>query len=64
MPKFIIYLREHPELGIMSSVSGVLQTFLDTSTPILQFLGLLIGVLIGLLTLMLKIRQLFRNTEQ
>lgn len=45
----------------MSSVSGVLQTFLDTSTPLLQFMGLLIGVLIGLITLVLKLRELFRK---
>ena len=64
MHKFVWYLREHPELGIMSSISGVMQTFLDTSTPILQFLGLLIGVLIGLLTLLLKLRELLRRNEQ
>lgn len=64
MHKFVLYLREHPELGIMSSISGVLQTFLDTSTPLLQFLGLLIGVMIGLITLLLKLRELFHGKKQ
>ena len=63
MSKFIWYLRERPELGILSSISGVLQTFLDTSTPLLQFMGLLIGVLIGLVTLVLKLRELFRKNN-
>lgn len=58
MPKLLCFFRDHPLLGMLSSVSGVLQTLMETTTPILQFIGLFIGVLIGLVTLAAKLRDL------
>lgn len=60
MPKLFCFLKDHPLLGMLSSVSGVLQTLIETTTPVLQFLGLLLGVIIGLLTVAAKMRELKR----
>lgn len=61
MHKLNIMLREHPGLGMFSSVGGALQTLIDTSTPVLQYLALVIGIGIGILTLLIKIKELRRN---
>ena len=64
MQKLNLFLREHPGLGMFSSVGGALQTLIDTSTPMLQYLALVIGVGIGILTLLIKIKELRRNTTR
>lgn len=46
---------------MFSSVGGALQALIETSTPILQYLALVIGVGIGLLTLLAKIKELRNN---
>lgn len=61
MHKLTLFLREHPGWGIFSSVGGALQTLIDTSTPILQYLALIIGVCIGVITLLTKWRELRRQ---
>jgi len=61
MHKLTIFLREHPGWGMFSSVGGALQTLIDTSTPVLQYLALLIGVGIGILTILAKWRELRRK---
>lgn len=61
MQKLSIFLREHPGWGMFSSVGGALQALIETSTPILQYLALLIGVGIGLLTLLAKWRELRKS---
>ena len=58
MPKLICFLKDHPLVGMFSSVSAVLQAFIETATPILQFIGLFIGIIIGLLTVIAKLREL------
>ncbi len=64
MQKLNIFLREHPGLGMFSSVGGALQTLISTSTPVLQYLALVIGIGIGILTLLIKIKELRRNTTR
>lgn len=64
MHKLNLFLREHPGLGMFSSVGGALQTLIETSTPVLQYLALIIGVGIGILTLLIKIKELRRNTTR
>ena len=64
MQKLNLFLREHPGLGMFSSVGGALQTLIDTSTPVLQYLALVIGIGIGILTLFIKIKELRRNTTR
>ncbi len=64
MHKVTIFLREHPGWGMFSSVGGALQTLMDTSTPVLQYLALIIGIGIGIITLITKIKELRRNSTR
>lgn len=64
MHKLNLFLREHPGLGMFSSVGGALQTLIETSTPVLQYLALVIGIGIGILTLLIKIKELRGNTTR
>lgn len=57
MEKVEDFLRKHPTLGFVSSLWAFLQPFLDTLTPILQFIALVIGVMIGGITLRLKVME-------
>jgi hypothetical protein len=56
MSKFLYLLKEHPGFGFLSTVVASLQAFMNTSSPVLQYIGLVIGVAIGAVTLALKIR--------
>lgn len=57
MEKVEDFLRKHPTLGFVTSLWAFLQPFLDTLTPILQFIALVIGVMIGAITLRLKLME-------
>ena len=57
MEKVEDFLRKHPTLGFVTSLWAFLQPFLDTLTPILQFVALVIGVMIGGVTLRLKLME-------
>jgi hypothetical protein len=57
MEKVEDFLRKHPTLGFVTSLWAFLQPFLDTLTPILQFVALVIGVMIGGITLRLKVME-------
>jgi len=51
------WLRKHPTLGFTFSIWAFIQPFFDFVTPILQFVALVIGVLIGGVTLRLKLME-------
>lgn len=55
--KFAVFLKEHPEYGLFSSVVASVQSFIETSTPVLQYVGLVLGILIGVVTLAIKLRE-------
>jgi hypothetical protein len=57
MEKVEDFLRKHPTLGFVTSLWAFMQPFLDTLTPILQFIALIIGVMIGGITLRLKVME-------
>jgi hypothetical protein len=57
MEKVEDFLRKHPTLGFVTSLWAFMQPFLDTLTPILQFVALVIGVMIGGITLRLKVME-------
>lgn len=57
MNKVEDFLRKHPTLGFVTSFWAFIQPFFDTLTPILQFVALVIGVMIGGITLRLKIME-------
>lgn len=58
MHRLLELLKEHPILGMLSSLFASFQSFMQTSTPVLQYLGLLIGIGIGVLTLLIKLKDL------
>lgn len=78
MSSLFLYLRDHPIIGMISSVlAGLLglsaQTnekihhaiggsneLIDTLTPYLSFFALGIGVMVGLLTMILKFLQIIK----
>lgn len=49
-------LDKKPIIGIISSISGSILPFIDSITPVLQFFGVVIGVVIGIMTFAEKIR--------
>ncbi|MDX2000971.1 MAG: hypothetical protein SFW35_00935 [Chitinophagales bacterium] len=64
MHKFSDFLREHPFFGMASALLASMQAFMDTSTPYLQYLALLLGVAIGFVTLLVKLRELRQKNGQ
>lgn len=63
MTKILLFLETRPLFGLISTGAGVSFPFIETITPILQFFGLLIGVLIGAFTLYFRIMK-FINTRK
>tara|TARA_Y100001938_G_C7908472_1_gene338352 strand:- start:222 stop:407 length:186 start_codon:yes stop_codon:yes gene_type:complete len=57
MKDFIDTLNNQPEIGMLSSVGSGALYWMDILNPILSFLTLLVGLLIGLITLGIKIKQ-------
>jgi hypothetical protein len=57
MEKVEDFLRKHPTLGFATSLWAFVQPFMNTLTPILQFIALIIGLMIGAITLRLKIME-------
>ena len=44
-------LSQHPWIGFLSSLLGSALPLIQFLTPYLQFIGLLVGVLVGIITL-------------
>ena len=57
MKEFIDTLNNQPEIGIASSIGAGAVYWMGILNPILSFLTLLVGLLIGLTTLAIKIKQ-------
>ena len=53
-------LQRYPILGIVSSFGGCVLPLINYLSPIVQFLGMLVGVFIGIFTLLIKIKE-WRN---
>ena len=51
-------LQEKPVIGIMSTLTGSFIAYIKVLTPVLSFAGLVIGLLIGIITLILKWNEL------
>ncbi|MBA95807.1 MAG: hypothetical protein CMP21_08845 [Rickettsiales bacterium] len=57
MKEFIEKLSEQPEIGIVSSVGSGTLYWTGILNPILSFLTLLVGLIIGIITLAIKITE-------
>ena len=57
-------LEKHPEIGMVSSISSFFMWFIESSTPYLKYAGILIGLLIGLVTLYIKIVHAVKDTKE
>ncbi len=55
-------LSKHPILGAFISIGGSLFPFLNTISPLVQFIGMIVGVLIGILTLAIKYKE-YKNIK-
>ena len=49
-------LENHPSIGLLATITASIQSFIETASPILQFIGLIVGVSIGIVTLLIKIK--------
>jgi len=67
MHKLVIYLKDHPGMGITTSLLGFMQSFIETSTPYLQYTALMLAVAIGVLTFIAKYKDLkekYKNNKK
>lgn len=58
-------LSKSPEIGVLSSLVATVFPFIETVTPILQVMGLVVGLAIGILTAAIKYKEYkkLRNDE-
>lgn len=61
--KLLQFLADKWGIGIVSSVGTAFIPSIDTMTPILQFLGITLGLIIGVLTVIEKFRKLLRKKK-
>lgn len=54
------YLSSNPHIGISSSIGTSIIHWLDFVNPIISFLGMLVGLAVGVITLILKIKELIK----
>tara|TARA_E500000331_G_C17238731_1_gene706057 strand:- start:824 stop:1009 length:186 start_codon:yes stop_codon:yes gene_type:complete len=57
MEEFIETLSKQPEIGIVSSLGSGTLYWTGVLNPILSFLTLFVGLIIGLITLAIKIKE-------
>jgi|TARA_R100001163_G_scaffold64430_2_gene58653 hypothetical protein len=50
-------LSKYPILGVFSSVGGSMFPLIETLSPVIQFIGMIVGVFIGILTLLIKYKE-------
>lgn len=57
MNELVTTLSEQPEIGIVSSIGSGTLYWTGILNPILSFLTLLVGLIIGLITLAIKVKE-------
>jgi len=57
MNELVTTLSEQPEIGIASSIGSGTLYWTGILNPILSFLTLLVGLIIGLITLAIKVKE-------
>ena len=54
------FLSSNPHIVISSSIGTSIIHWLDFVNPIISFLGMLVGLAVGVITLILKIKELIK----
>ena len=54
------YLGNNPQVGISSSIGGSMLHWLEIVNPLISFLGMLVGLAVGIVTLTIKIKELLK----
>jgi len=60
-PHALLPLQRHPSIGAVSSIVPSVLSWLEAAEPAIRVTGLIIGVMIGIVTLMLKVNELRRS---
>lgn len=47
--------------GLLATTGGIVVSYMDALTPFMRFASLMIGCMIGLATLILKVKQLLKK---
>ena len=55
-------LSKYPILGVFSSVGGSMFPLIETLSPVVQFIGMIVGVFIGIFTLAIKYKE-YKNLK-
>ena len=61
---FFLYLKQNPEFGFITAMTGWIFTQIDAINPICQNLALIFGLLIAIVTFILKGIQLYEKIEK
>lgn len=64
MAKIMHFLSDNPEIGMITSISSFLMWFMDTSLPYLKYAGIATGLMIGVVTLYIKLIQAVKDTKE
>lgn len=57
MTKLELMLKRYPNLGLGASAGSGLMSYIDALDPVLRFGALLVGLLIGIVTLLVKMEE-------
>tara|TARA_R100000808_G_C2067093_1_gene96096 strand:+ start:473 stop:661 length:189 start_codon:yes stop_codon:yes gene_type:complete len=50
-------LSKYPILGVFSSIGGSMFPLIERLSPVIQFIGMIVGVFIGIFTLLIKYKE-------
>lgn len=64
--QFYDFLNHHPQFGFLGGVSSFIMglnmdNFIEVTTPLLTWIGLVLGVIIAALTVIVRVRSLLKN---
>lgn len=57
------FFSKHPMVGSMASIGGVIPSLINYISVYLQFISLLLGVIIGIFTLLIQIRKYYEKNK-
>jgi hypothetical protein len=61
MEKITLFLQANPFIGMISTMLSFSMPFIENTKPIIQWVSMVVLLLIGIITLILKVRELLRK---